>query len=196
MTRFSEYREKLSFYLAQVPEDCLETLEKDLISLWARKGTLFLCGNGGSAGNATHLANDFTFGAGYPRKHGLSVDSLSSNSAVLTCLANDLGYENVFSYQLGCKAKKEDIVMVFSGSGNSANIVKALEESKALGCKSFAVLGFDGGSALNLADVPIHIPCNDMQICEDIQLIIGHFLMQCLNKISHDWPTKTKDQIQ
>jgi len=185
MTSFSEYSRRLHTYLGSVPEDLLKNLEDDLFDLWNRHGTLFLCGNGGSAGNATHLANDFTFGAGYPSKHGLSVESLSANSAVITCLANDIGYENIYSYQLRCKAKKGDILIAFSGSGNSPNIVKVIEQSKILGCKSYAVLGFDGGLALSLADIPIHIRCDDMQICEDIQLIIGHHLVQCLNRLAN-----------
>jgi len=185
MNGFSEYVQKLSSCLATVEIEHLRTLELSLIEIWNRKGTLFLCGNGGSAGNASHLANDFTFGAGHPKRYGLSVDSLSSNPAVLTCLANDIGYENIYSYQLSCKAKKGDVVMIFSGSGNSPNIINALIESKKLGCISFAVLGFDGGQARNLADVAIHINCNDMQICEDIQLIIGHYLVQCLSRMAN-----------
>ena len=183
MTVFSEYSRRLAFYLNSVPVEGLDRLEHDLMDLWKRKGTLFLCGNGGSAGNASHLANDFTFGAGYPGRHGLSVDSLCANSAVLTCLANDIGYENIFSYQLSCKAKENDVVIVFSGSGNSPNIVRALEQSKKLGCRSYAILGFDGGVAMQLADTTIHIPCNDMQVCEDIQLIVGHYLVQRLNSM-------------
>lgn len=184
MSTFSSYAERLALHLSAIPEDCLNILKTDLFDLWERKGTLYLCGNGGSAGNAIHLANDFTFAAGYPHHHGLSVESLSSNPAVLTCLANDIGYDNIYSYQLCCKANKNDILIVFSGSGNSPNIVNALIESKKRGCKSYALLGFDGGSSLALADVPIHIQCDDMQICEDIQLIIGHYLVQCLNKLS------------
>jgi len=185
MNRFTEYCQRLASHLGRIPEDCLNTLQFELEALWNNSGTLFLCGNGGSAGNASHLANDFTFGAGYPNKQGLSVESLSANSAVLTCLANDIGYEHIYSYQLRCKAKASDILIVFSGSGNSPNILRALEEAKVIGCKSFAVLGFDGGSAYELVDIPIHVRCNDMQICEDIQLIIGHYMVQCLNKLAN-----------
>lgn len=185
MSTFTEYCQRLNLYLTSISQECLHTLISDLNSLWNQQGTLFLCGNGGSAGNASHLANDFTFGAGFPHKPGLSVESLSANSAVLTCLANDIGYEHIYSYQLMCKAKKSDIVIFFSGSGNSPNILKALQECKKIGCKSYAVLGFDGGSAITLADVSIHVPCNDMQICEDIQLILGHYIIQCLNNLSN-----------
>jgi D-sedoheptulose 7-phosphate isomerase len=184
MNSFSSYIDRLSLHLNSVPEASLTTLQADLFSLWSRKGSLFLCGNGGSAGNATHLANDFIFGAGYPTRHGLSVESLSSNPAVLTCLSNDIGYDQIFSYQLECKAKKGDILMAFSGSGNSSNIICALDTAKKLGCKTYAILGFNGGLALRLADVPIHVDCDDMQICEDIQLVIGHYLVQCLNKMA------------
>jgi len=185
MNGFSKYKQKLTSCLATILEEDLQILECALIELWDRKGTLFLCGNGGSAGNASHLARNFTFGAGHPKRHGLSVDSLCANSAVLTCLANDIGYDKIYSYQLYCRAKKDDVLIVFSGSGNSPNIIKALEASRNIGCRSFAVLGFDGGKALDLANFAIHINCDDMQICEDLQLIIGHYLVQCLSKIAN-----------
>jgi len=78
MNSFSEYVQRLSNCLATVLEEDLQALELALIEIWSRKGTLFLCGNGGSAGNASHLANDFIFGAGYPKRYGLAVDSLSA----------------------------------------------------------------------------------------------------------------------
>jgi D-sedoheptulose 7-phosphate isomerase len=111
---------------------------------------------------------------------GLRVHSLSSNPSVITCLANDEGYDQVFSLQLAVLARKGDVLIAFSGSGNSPNIVKALEEGKKLGMTSYAVLGFSGGKAKALADVPIHFAVDDMQIAEDAQMVIGHMIMQWL----------------
>ena len=99
----------------------------------------------------------------------------------MTCLANDEGYEQVFSLQLAVLAQKGDVLIAFSGSGNSPNIVKALEEAKTIGMTSYAVLGYSGGKAKALADVPIHVAIDDMQISEDAQTIIGHMLMQWLS---------------
>jgi D-sedoheptulose 7-phosphate isomerase len=86
----------------------------------------------------------------------------------------------VFSLQLAVLARKGDVLVVLSGSGNSPNIVKALQEAKTIGMTSYAMLGFSGGNAKALADVPIHFAIDDMQISEDAQTIIGHMLMQWL----------------
>jgi D-sedoheptulose 7-phosphate isomerase len=151
-----------------------------LIDAWRNDKTIFFCGNGGSAGNAIHLANDFIYGAGVGYGKGLRVEALSANSAVITCLANDIGYEQIFSEQLRVKGNLGDVLIVLSGSGNSQNILKALEVGNSLGLKTFAILGFSGGEAKNLAQFPIHFPVDDMQIAEDLQLIVGHMCMQWL----------------
>jgi len=147
---------------------------------WDSNNTIFLCGNGGSAGNAIHLANDFIYGAGVKRGIGLRVEALSANSAVLTCLANDIGYENIFSEQLRVKANKGDVLVVLSGSGNSSNVIRALEMGNSLGMETFAILGYTGGKCKEIAQHPIHFEIDDMQIAEDLQLIIGHMIMQWL----------------
>lgn len=147
---------------------------------WDTKKTIYLCGNGGSAGNAIHLANDFLYGAGLTRGIGLRIESLSANAAVLTCLANDIGYEEVYAEQLRVKANAGDVLVVFSGSGNSPNVVRALEMGNKLGMETFAILGFSGGKCKTIAKMPLHFEINDMQIAEDLQLIIGHMIMQWL----------------
>src|SRR5260221_8446295 len=141
---------------------------------------VFLCGNGGSAGNAIHLANDFLYGISKTFGVGLRVTALPANPSVLTCLANDLGYEAIFSAQLAVHARRGDVLIVLSGSGNSPNILKALEQAKSMGMKTYAILGYTGGKARTMADVPIHFAVDDMQISEDLQLIVGHMLMQYL----------------
>ncbi len=111
---------------------------------------------------------------------GLRVHSLSANPSVITCLANDEGYDQVFSLQLAVLARKGDVLVAMSGSGNSPNIIRALQEAKTIGMTSYAVLGYSGGQAKAVADVPIHFAIDDMQISEDAQTIIGHMLMQWL----------------
>jgi len=161
----------------------IELLANDLQNLYKNRHTLYLCGNGGSAGNANHLANDFSYGAKSNSNSGLNVESLSSNSSVITCLANDLGFENIYSHLVKIKTLPGDILIVLSGSGNSPNIINCLKEAKKLNIKTYAILGFDGGVAKSLADVPIHFNVNDMQISEDLQLIVGHIIMQKLNQL-------------
>jgi D-sedoheptulose 7-phosphate isomerase len=150
------------------------------------RSQVFLAGNGGSAANAIHLANDFLYGlskgAGVP---GLRVEALSANPSVLTCLANDIAYEEVFSQQLKVKGGPGDVFIALSGSGNSPNIIRALEVARDQGMQTFAVLGFAGGKALTLTKTAIHFPIDDMQIAEDLQMMVGHICMQlvrsCLN---------------
>ena len=154
-----------------------------LLQAWKSGRMVYLCGNGGSAGNAVHIANDLIYGAGMRVGAGLRSESLSANPAVLTCLGNDLGYDEIYAQQLRVKGQPGDILIVLSGSGNSPNVVKALEVGNALGLKTFAILGFSGGKCKELAQVPIHFPVDDMQIAEDMQLIVGHICTQWLYQV-------------
>ena len=182
------YVDKLSYALrldgmAQTP-----VLGEALLDAWRESRSIYLCGNGGSAGNAMHLANDLIYGAGVNNGCGLRVEALSANASVITCLANDIGYEYVYAEQLKVKARPGDVLIVLSGSGNSPNVVKALEVGNAIGMKTFAILGFSGGRCKELAQYPIHFEIDDMQIAEDLQLIVGHICMQwlCVQSASKD----------
>ncbi len=164
----------------------IEKLAFHLRKIWEEGKNIYICGNGGSGANAIHLANDLHYGAGAcgeaPVIKGLKVEALTANSAVITCLGNDIGYENIFSHQLKNKASEGDLLIVLSGSGNSQNILNALETAREIGLFSYAILGYSGGKCLSLADCPIHFLVNDMQIAEDTQLIVGHLCMQWLTK--------------
>jgi D-sedoheptulose 7-phosphate isomerase len=131
-----------------------------------------------------HLANDFLFGIAKNQGFGIRAKALPANQSVVTCLANDLSYDDIFSHQLELFGDSGDILIALSGSGNSKNIVKALNAAKKMEMKTFAILGYSGGECLRLADVPIHVPIHDMQISEDLQVVIGHMLMQWLGNNS------------
>lgn len=177
---FSAYATRLNGVLAAMDWAPLVLLAEALGDCWRDGRQVFLCGNGGSAGNAVHLATDFIYGIGKERFPGMRAHALSANTAVLTCLGNDLGYEHIFSRQLETLARADDVLIAFSGSGNSPNILAAVAAAKALRMRTFAVLGYDGGKAKAMVDVPIHFAVDDMQIAEDLQLIVGHMLMQWL----------------
>lgn len=155
-------------------------LGQNILSIQKKDKYIFLCGNGGSAANAMHIANDFL--CLRSKGKGAKVVALPANQAILTCLANDTGYENIFASQLEQLGGAGDILIVLSGSGNSPNILKAIAVAKEMGILTCAILGFDGGKCLKLVDIPIHFPVNDMQIAEDLQLIVGHMLMQWFKK--------------
>jgi D-sedoheptulose 7-phosphate isomerase len=181
-----DYVAKLSLAMAQEAMDEVPVLGAALRQAWRDGRSIFLCGNGGSAGNAIHLANDFLYGVGVnDRRGGLHVEALCANAAVLTCLANDLGYDLIYSEQLRVKAQADDVLIVLSGSGNSANVVNALETGNLIGMKTFAIVAFSGGRCKAIAQHPIHFELDDMQIAEDLQLIIGHLCMQwlCANPV-------------
>jgi len=148
------------------------------VSARQRGVTVFLAGNGGSAANANHLATDLIYGANAGKKGAFRVHSLSANSSVLTCLGNDTGYENIFAQQLEALAQEGDILLVFSGSGNSPNILRALEAARRLQVRSVSFLGFDGGKAKALSDLALHFPVHDMQVAEDLHMIAGHLLLK------------------
>lgn len=175
-----DYSSRLQKVLASSDWSGVNLLAQDMLRCWQERRQVFFCGNGGSAGNAIHLANDFLYGIAKKTGGGLRVQALSANSAVMTCLANDVGYESIFSEQLAVQAQAGDLLIALSGSGNSPNIVRVIEHAKVMSVKSYAVLGFTGGKCKELADVPIHFSVNDMQIAEDLQLIVGHMLMQYL----------------
>lgn len=180
VAHFRDYAERLAELMRQFDWAPVATLARDLADATQTRRQVFFAGNGGSAGNAVHLANDFIYGIAKSPGRALRVHSLAANPAVLTCLANDEGYDRVFEIQLAELANRGDVLIVFSGSGNSPNILKVLEQARKMGVKSYAVLGYSGGKAKALADVAIHAPLDDMQVSEDMQLILGHMIMQWL----------------
>jgi D-sedoheptulose 7-phosphate isomerase len=177
-----DYAQRLQAVLASADWSGVARLAEELLTCWKEGRQVFICGNGGSAGNAVHLANDFLYGISKVKGSGLRVHALSANTAVLTCLANDEGYDCIYSTQLAVHARAGDVLIVLSGSGNSPNIVEALEKAREMGVRSYAILGYAGGKSMKLADVPIHFNVDDMQIAEDLQLVVGHMVMQWLYK--------------
>jgi D-sedoheptulose 7-phosphate isomerase len=177
---FAGYAARLQSVLTSTTWSGVEQLARDMRQCWKAGRQVFFCGNGGSAGNASHLVNDFLYGVARRTGGGIKALALSANPAVITCLANDVGYESIFSEQLAVQGQEGDLLIALSGSGNSPNIVKVLEHSRTMNLKSFAILGYSGGKCKSLADVAIHFPIDDMQIAEDMQLIVGHMVMQWL----------------
>ena len=155
-------------------------LAKLIDQTWVHGKKLYLCGNGGSAGNACHLANDFLYGVAKGSGPGIKVESLSANTSVVTCLANDIGYGDIFAQQIIVKAEQGDVLLALSGSGESENIIRAIQAATSVGAHTAAILGYSGGKAAKLAEYVIHFPVNDMQIAEDLQLVVGHMCMQWL----------------
>ena len=185
---FKDYTARLNKIMSDSDFDNVVLLAEELLDCVKSGRQVFICGNGGSAGNAMHIANDFLYGITKTYGRGLKVHALPANGSVITCLANDEGYDSVFSYQLAVQANAGDVLIVLSGSGNSPNIIKVLDTAKDMGVRSFGVLGYSGGKAKEMADVAIHFAIDDMQISEDLQLITAHMIMQ--------WLYENKDKVQ
>lgn len=181
LSSFSSYALRLVEVLQDSSWTAVEKLAVEIERCWKTGSQVFICGNGGSAGNAIHLANDYLYGIAKKTGLGLRVHALPANAAVLTCLANDVSYDHIYSEQLAVFGSAGDLLIVLSGSGNSPNILEVLKQAKVMGITSAAILGFTGGKAKGITDIPIHFPINDMQISEDLQLIVGHMLMQRLH---------------
>lgn len=180
MSHFARYIDAAWSAMKALDLGQVARLAAALREAWVEGRQVFVCGNGGSAANAIHFANDLFYGIGKDFGRGIRVQALSANQAVMTCLANDVSYEAVFSHQLEVLARRGDLLVVLSGSGNSRNILAAIHAARRLGVGSYAVVGFSGGECLALADHAIHLKIDDMQISEDSQLIVGHMVMQWL----------------
>ena len=183
---FADYSRRLQAALAAADYGPVETLTHALHACWVAGNSVYLCGNGGSAGNAIHLANDLVYGVGGGKTPGMRAQALPANSAVLTCLANDIDYSEIYAVQVRTFCKPGDLLIVLSGSGNSPNIVKAVEAANEIGVQSFGILGYSGGKAKALVGTPIHFAVDDMQIAEDLQLVVGHMIMQWLSRTASD----------
>ncbi len=143
---------------------------------------IFTMGNGGSAHNASHYITDWNKMANTSTGLKVKGTCLNDNMGLVTAFSNDLSFEEIFSGQLKILMNNEDLVIVVSGSGNSRNIIKALEYANENNATTLAFLGFDGGESIKIAQHHILVPSFDMQICEDIHLKIGHMIMKFLCK--------------
>jgi D-sedoheptulose 7-phosphate isomerase len=155
----------------------IKVLEGLIKQIYVKKKTIYICGNGGSAANANHITNDLMLGFGKYKK-GFKFLSLNSNVAKLTCIANDLSYEKVFSHQLDILGNKGDLLIVLSGSGNSENILNVVKVAKKKNITSVGLIGYDGGKVKKILDYYIHFKINDMQVSEDLQMIVMNLVMK------------------
>lgn len=142
-------------------------------------GTIFLCGNGGSAADAQHLAAELVvrLRPNVNRK-GLPAIALSADTAYLTACGNDYGFKNIFSRGLQALSKKNDLLIVISTSGNSENIIEALKYSKKNKIKTIGLLGKGGGKAKNLCETKIVVPSNSTARIQEMHIFLGHFMFE------------------
>lgn len=175
MDYVKSYKEKSVRILQRIPEKQIGQLIELLSTVREADGQIFVCGNGGSAATASHLANDLGKGASFGRKKRFRVLSLTDNVAWMTALANDTDYSQIFVEQLKNYARAEDLLMAFSGSGDSPNVLEAVEWANQKGLLTVGVTGRPGGKLAQLARYPILVESSHMGHIEE-----GHFLIQHL----------------
>ena len=147
-----------------------------------RKGRIYICGNGGSAATASHFQNDFNKGVSEYIEVPFRFHCLNDNVATLMAIANDIGYEEVFRFQLRNNLEENDVLVAISGSGNSPNVIRAVEYAKEQGCKIIGLTGFSGGKLKEISDISLHASVNSMQVTEDIHMIFDHLMMSIFYK--------------
>jgi len=182
-----DYKKKIVNYLAEEIEvirsidvDVINEIIKEIKKSQERGSHIYICGNGGSAATASHFCCDFNKGVSGESDANTNFISLSDNIPTMTAIANDLSYDEIFSYQLRNRIKPGDLLVVISGSGNSKNIVRAMETAKENGNKIIGLCGYNGGKVKEMSDICLHVNVNNMQIVEDIHMIHDHCMMYTL----------------
>jgi D-sedoheptulose 7-phosphate isomerase len=153
-----------------------------MVEAYQRGSTIYICGNGGSWGTSNHMVNDLAKGTAVEGKQRLRVIGLGDNTSLLTAYANDCGYETVFVEPMKSLWKKGDILIAISASGNSPNVVKAVEYARENGGQVIGLIGFSGGKLKELSNFPIHFKSNNYGSVEDAQLMFSHLSSQFLRQ--------------
>jgi D-sedoheptulose 7-phosphate isomerase len=173
-----DYIARLQAALADLPRDRLAQLGETLLRAYRNDKQVFTIGNGGSSSTARHMAADLAKNTIGPQMKRFRITSLSDNVSILTALANDLGYENIFYEQLVDVICAGDVLIVVSASGNSPNVLKAIRYAQRQSAEVAGLLGFEGGEAARLVDIPIVVQSHDYGIVEDVHLVINHILVE------------------
>jgi phosphoheptose isomerase len=175
---FDSYAEEMARAAKTIDPAAFDRAAEILLEAYLSSARMFSCGNGGSASIANHMQCDHVKGVRTTTDLNPQVLSLSTNVELLTAIANDIGYESVFVYQLQSQSEPGDVLVAVSSSGGSANIVRALTWARDAGLRTIAITGFDGGAARSEAEVSIHVDCTNYGIVEDLHQVIMHSLAQ------------------
>ena len=158
----------------------LEEASKLMVSTLKNGNKILLCGNGGSAADAQHIAAELT-GRYKSERRGLPAIALTTDTSALTAISNDYGYAKVFDRQVEALANKGDLLIGISTSGNSDNIISALNTAKELGCTTIGFSGHDGGQMNKVCDVNLIVPSNDTPRIQEMHILFGHTLCQIVD---------------
>lgn len=184
-----DYRNQIKDYIS-LEIETLKNLDVDAIDAsmhlimeaYRNKKRIYIFGNGGSSATASHYQNDFNKGISEYVDTKFNFTCLNDNVATLMAIANDIGFEEVFRFQLINKLEEGDLIIAISGSGNSINVVNAVEYAKKQGNKIIGMTGYDGGKLKQLSDISLHVDVMSMQVTEDVHMIFDHLIMSIFYK--------------
>ena len=179
-----EIKQRLHNYAVDVAQrvvssdfDTLASIVQRIMQVKTDRKTIYTAGNGGSATTASHFCNDLVKGCRVGDMAGFRAVCLADSNAIVTCLANDFSYDDIFSIQLKTFAVEGDMLVVFSGSGNSPNIIAALQTAREMGVYTIGFSGRDGGMMKDLCDLLLIAPTDSMEQIEDMHLLYEHAMV-------------------
>jgi D-sedoheptulose 7-phosphate isomerase len=178
------YIDYLSSVLNNISLTDIEKFVEVLLEARERESSIFFIGNGGSAATASHFANDIAIGTRANEKPFRAI-SLCDNQAVITAIANDDGYEKIFTQQLQVLLKKQDVVVAISASGNSPNLLDAIDTAKKMNTVTVGISAFDGGKMKEMVDISVHVPTEKGEYgpAEDAHMVLDHLVSNYLMRL-------------
>jgi D-sedoheptulose 7-phosphate isomerase len=175
---YRDYSSRLISALNTVNVESWDAAAEMLLSAWSDGTRVFICGNGGSASTASHITTDWSKGLRSLTGRAMQVHCLVDNLSLVMALGNDLSFEEIFQKQIEMFAHPNDTLVVISGSGNSRNVINAVEFAREQDMKIIGLTGFGGGALCELTDLMVNVPVENMQVVEDLHLSFGHFVLE------------------
>jgi D-sedoheptulose 7-phosphate isomerase len=179
-TSIRRYLTELQDVLTKVDVNEIAAIAGVLHTAYEQGKTILTMGNGGSGATASHMVCDMNKGACFNVEKKFRLISLADCNPMILALGNDVGFDSIFVEQLKAYAQPGDVVLGISGSGNSPNVLRAIEYAKQLGCVTIGVVGFGGGKLKSMVDHSFHVKVDDMQLVEDVHMVLVHILMRIL----------------
>ncbi len=176
MNKAKEYITLVVETLMKLDHEQIQQAAEAFYNTYQQGGNIYVFGNGGSGATASHVTGDFLKGASYGLDKRFRMICLNDNIAAMMAIANDIGYEDIFVEQLKNYAKETDLAVGISGSGNSENVVRALQYAKTNGLNTLALSGFKGGKISEIADNWVHADVQDMEVTEDVHMVIFNII--------------------
>lgn len=178
-----DYAQTVASDLMKTDFDVLAKIVELILATKKNGKRIYIAGNGGSAATASHMANDLVKGARVNGNTGFRAICLNDSTPIVTCLANDFSYEEIYSIQLQTFAEAGDLFIVYSGSGNSPNVVLGSKTAKEMGLTTIAFGGRDGGKLKAICDYILIAPTNSMEQLEDMHMLYEHAIVSLLQKV-------------